>query len=89
MSCSVLHSLMSEMEGACVATTELPDAYEEPDRLMDGWYLKLDVSTSFAYNQYQKENILRHHPFRYPPALSLFFCLYPFAKQKKALVQLT
>jgi hypothetical protein len=35
MSCSVLHPSMSMMEGG-LAMTELPDAYEEPDKVKDG-----------------------------------------------------
>ena len=35
MSCSVLHSLMLVMEGDFTATTELPNVYEEPDKVMD------------------------------------------------------
>jgi hypothetical protein len=33
ISCSVFHPLMSVVEGACV---ELPDAYKEPDKVIDG-----------------------------------------------------
>jgi hypothetical protein len=55
-----------------MAVTELPDAYEEPDKLMDGWYLKWDVSTSFAASSISKGKHTPPSSISFP--LPLSFC---------------
>ena len=73
MSCSVLHRSMSAMEIDWETITELPDSYEEPDKVMDGWYLKWDDTTSLAVKSISKVRRTL------PTAISISSCSISFS----------